>query len=139
MPFNRVAFTTVSHISFSVQDLLTSVGWYRSVLGLQEIDYVEGQGFTGVLMIHEPSSTVIELRQHDDDQGRRSERSDPFRTGFAMGFRVVSREALEDWQEHFIRLSVDHTPIADGEHGAVLGFHDPDGIELEMLSREKRV
>jgi len=42
MPFNRVAFTKVSHLSFSVRDLLVSVGWYRSVLGLQELDYVEG-------------------------------------------------------------------------------------------------
>lgn len=56
MPFNRVAFTKVSHLSFSVRDLLVSVGWYRSVLGLQELDYVEGADWKGVLLVHEPSA-----------------------------------------------------------------------------------
>jgi glyoxylase I family protein len=134
MPFNRVAFTKVSHISFSARDLMTSVSWYRSVLGLQELDYVEGEGWRAVLMIHEPSATVIEFQQHDANQG---ERFDPRRTGFDhMGFKVESREALEDWQEHFVRLSVDHTPIADREYGSVLTFRDPDGIQLEMFYRE---
>ena len=134
MPFNRVAFTKLSHISLSTRDLLTSVGWYRAVLGFQELDYVEGEGWRGVLMIHEPSATVIELQQHDANQG---ERFDPRRTGLDhMGFKVESREALEDWQEHFIRLSVDHTPIADREYGSVVTFRDPDGIQLEMFYAE---
>jgi len=110
------------------------VSWYRSVLGLQEIGYVEGEGWRGVLMLHEPSSTVIELRQHDANLG---EPFDARRTGFAgLGFEVESREALEDWQEHFIRLSVDHTSIADRADRSVLTFLDPDAIELEMVYRE---
>ena len=52
-----------------------------------------------------------------------------------MAFKVETREALEDWQEHFIRLSVDHTPIADRGYGSVLTFRDPDGIQLEMFYR----
>ncbi len=131
MPFNRVAFSKVSHISFSVRDLMTSVGWYKAVLGLQELDFVEGEGWQGVLLIHEPSKSIIECQHHDANQG---ETFDPRRTGFDhMGFKVDSREALEDWQEHFIRLSVDHTPIADRHYGSVLTFRDPDGIQLEMF------
>ncbi|HVF13009.1 MAG TPA: VOC family protein [Acidimicrobiales bacterium] len=131
MPYNRVAFTGVAHLSFSVRDLLITVGWYRAVLGLQEIDFVEGDGWKGVLMIHAPSSTMLQLHQHDANQG---ESFDPRRTGFDhLALRVETREALEDWQEHFIRLSVDHTPIADGEHGSALTFRDPDGIQLEMF------
>ena len=133
MPFNRVAFTRISHTSFSVRDLATSVGWFKAVLGLQELDYVEGDGWQGVLMLHEPSGTVLECQHHDANQG---ESFDPRRTGFDhLGFKVESREALEDWQEHFIRLSVDHTPIADREYGSVLTFRDPDGIQFEMFFR----
>jgi glyoxylase I family protein len=134
MPFNRVSFSKISHISFSVRDLMTSVGWYKAVLGLQELDYVEGPGWQGVLMIHEPSKTVLECQCHEANQG---EGFDPRRTGLDhIGLKVDSREALEDWQEHFIRLSVDHTPIADRAYGSVLTFRDPDGIQLEMFFRE---
>ncbi len=134
MPFNRVAFTRISHVCFSVRDLMTSVGWYRSVLGLSELDYAEGEGWRAVLMIHEPSSTVIELRHHDAGPG---DAVDPSRAGLDhVGFEVASRAALEDWQEHFIRLSVDHTPVADRGDGAVLAFRDPDGTQHEMLYRE---
>ncbi len=134
MPFNRTSFSRISHVSFSVRDLAVSVGWYKAVLGLQELDFVEGDGWMGVLLIHDPSKTILECQCH---QANRGEAFDPRRPGLDhIGFKVDSRQALEDWQEHFIRLSVDHTPIVDREYGSVLTFRDPDGIQLEMFFRQ---
>jgi catechol 2,3-dioxygenase-like lactoylglutathione lyase family enzyme len=129
MPFNRVAFSRVSHISFPVRHLMISVGWYRAVLGFHELDFVDGDGWQSVLVMHEPSATVIELRQPVAERPP----SEPGGLS-ALGFMVESRTALEDWQEHFIRLSVDHTPIVDGERGSVLAFRDPNGLQLEMVA-----
>ncbi len=52
------------------------------------------------------------------------------------GLKVDTRAELEDWLEHFERLGVKHSPIADRDYGSVLCFRDPDGIQLEMFHRE---
>ena len=135
MPLSRIVFSRISHVSFSVRDLATSVGWYKDVLGLLEIDYVEGDGWQGVLLLHEASGTMLECQHHDANQG---EPFDPRRTGFDhVAFKVDSRELLDDWQEQFFRLDIDYTPVVDRDYGSVLTFRDPDGIQLEMFYREE--
>lgn len=55
-----------------------------------------------------------------------------------MGLKVDSREELEEWQAHFERLGVEHTPIVDRDYGpglmSVLTVKDPDPIQFEMFS-----
>jgi glyoxylase I family protein len=127
-------FSKVSHISFSARDAEASATWWRDVFGLTEIDRVEGPGWRGVLLIHGPTATIIELQQHDGNQG---EAFDPRRTGFDhMGFKVDDRRALDEWKAHFERLGVTHSPIADRDYGSVLTFKDPNGIQFEMFYRE---
>lgn len=127
-------FAKVSHTSFSVTDAERSARWWHDVLGLVTFDRVEGEGWRGVLLLHEPSGTVMELQEHDANPG---DRFDPRRTGLDhLGLMVASRDELAAWQEHFARLGVDHTPVADREYGSVLTFRDPDGIQLEMFYRE---
>jgi glyoxylase I family protein len=124
----------VSHTSFSVTDAEATARWWNDVLGLVTFDRVSGDGWRGVLLLHEPSGTVVEFQQHDANPG---ERFDPRRTGLDhVGFKVDSREDLLEWQEHFARHGVDFTPLADREYGAVVTFRDPDGIQLEMFYRE---
>jgi glyoxylase I family protein len=50
-----------------------------------------------------------------------------------MGLHVASRDELVEWQQHFERNGVVHTPIADREYGSVLTFKDPDLIQFEMF------
>jgi glyoxylase I family protein len=137
MPFiNRTTFSRVSHIAFSVRDLMTTVGWYRDVFGLSELDYTEGEGWRAVVMIHDTSDTIVEFRQYDANPG---DTFDPCRTGLdRLTFEVDSRVSLDAWEENFIRLIVEHTPIIDREDGAVITFLDPDGIRMEMLFRATR-
>ncbi len=124
----------VSHISFSARDVDACVAWFERVLEFEAFDAVEGDGWRGVMMIHRPSATVIEFQQHQANQG---EPFDPRRTGLDhLGFKVSSRQELEEWQRHFSRLGVDHTPVADRDYGSVLTFRDPDQRQFEMFHRE---
>ncbi len=127
-------FSKVSHTSFSARDAEASAKWWSEVFDLTELDRTAGDGWKAILLIHPATATIIEFQQHDANQG---ERFDPARTGFDhMGFKVDDRASLEVWQEHFERLGVTHTPIADREYGSVLTFKDPDGIQFEMFYRE---
>lgn len=127
-------FSRVSHISFSSRDREASARWWSDVFALKELDRSSGDGWTGILLLHPATATIIEFQQHDANQG---EVFDPTRTGFDhMGFKVDSRADLDEWQAHFERLGVRHTPIVDREYGSVLTFKDPDGIQFEMFYRE---
>jgi glyoxylase I family protein len=127
-------FSKVSHISFSARDADASAEWWKSVFDFVDLDRVEGEGWRGVLLIHQPTATVIEFQQHDANQG---EAFDPARTGFDhLGFKVDDRDHLEVWQDHFERRGVIHTPVVHHEYGSVLTFKDPDGIQFEMFYRE---
>lgn len=124
----------LSHTSFSVTDAERTARWWNDVLGLVTFDRVAGDDWRGVLVLHEPSGMVIELQEHDGNPG---DRFDPRRTGLDhVGLKVDSRAELVEWQEHFARHGVDHTPVVDREYGSVLTFRDPDGIQLEMFYRE---
>jgi len=127
-------FSKVSHISFSARDAEASAAWWTRVFDLVAIDRTAGDTWKAILLLHPPSATVVEFQQHDGNGG---ERFDPTRTGFDhMGFKVDDRGALDDWQQHFERLGVVHTPTVDREYGSVLTFKDPDGIQFELFYRE---
>jgi glyoxylase I family protein len=124
----------VSHISFSTPNKAACVAWFERALEFKPFEDVEGEGWSGVMMMHAPSATVIEFQQHDRNKG---EAFDPRRTGLDhIGFKVGSREELENWQRHFQSLDVDCTPIVDREYGSVLTFRDPDMRQFEMFYRE---
>lgn len=128
------AFTKVSHISFSARDAEASAAWWQRVFDFEELDRSAGDGWKGVLLVHPPTSVIVEFQQHDRNGG---EPFDPARTGFDhMGLLVDRRERLDEWQAHFEALGVTHTPVVDREYGSVLTFKDPDGIQFEMFYRE---
>ena len=127
-------FARVSHTSFSVRDAEASAQWWRDVFGLVDVDRAHGDGWVAILLIHPPTATILEVQQHDANQG---ERFDPTRTGFDhLGFKVDDPADLEVWQAHFEQHAVTHTPIVHREYGSVLTFKDPDGIQFEMFYRD---
>jgi glyoxylase I family protein len=128
------SFSKISHVSFSARDKEASARWWQQVFGLAELDRTSGDGWSAVLLIHPPSSTIIEFQQHDANGG---EPFDPARTGFDhMGFKVDTRAELDQWQRHFEELGVRHTPVVEHDYGSVLTFKDPDDIQFEMFYRE---
>jgi len=127
------AFANVSHVSFSVRDADKSAAWWKEVFGLDEVFALREEGWRAILL-GLTESIAIEFQQHDANRG---ETFDPTRTGFDhMGLKVDRREDLDEWQAHFERLGVEHTPVVDREYGSVLTFKDPDRIQFEMFYME---
>ena len=62
----------VSHISFSARDKDRCAAWFTRVMGFRHLEDVEGDGWRAVLLIHEPTATVIEFQQHDANKVSRS-------------------------------------------------------------------
>jgi glyoxylase I family protein len=123
-------FTEVGHISLSVSDCERTAQWWKATFGLPQIFTIEEDTWRAILL-ELPDGTAIEFQEHDGNQG---EAFDPVRTGFDhMGLHVDTRDELVEWQDHFERLGVAHTPIVDREYGSVLTFKDPDQIQFEMF------
>jgi glyoxylase I family protein len=123
-------FSNVSHISFSVSDAEKSARWWQEVFDLERVMELDDEGWHAVIL-GLTDSIAIEFQQHDANEG---ETFDPARTGFDhMGLKVDRREELDEWQAHFEKLSVEHTPVVEREYGAVLTFKDPDRIQFEMF------
>ncbi len=127
-------FSKVSHTSFSVRDAEASAQWWREVFGLVDLDRSEGAGWAGILLLHRDTATILEVQQHDANEG---EPFDPARTGFDhLGFLVDDPAELDEWQAHFERHRVTYTPVVHRDYGSVLTFKDPDGIQFEMFYRQ---
>ena len=114
-----------------MRDAEASATCWATPLGLTEIDRVGGDTWRGIVMLHPPTRTVLEVQQHHGNTG---EVFDPRRTGLDhVGFKVDTYGGLEEWLARFARLGVTHSPIAHRDYGAVLTFKDPDGIQFEMF------
>jgi glyoxylase I family protein len=126
-------FAGVSHISFSACDADVSATWWRDVMGFEEYARVWGDDSFGIVMLHSPTSTLVEFQQHASND---AEPFDPMRTGLDhMGLRVTDCSQLTVWEKHFRRLGVNHTPIVDADYGSVLTFKDLDMRQYEMFYR----
>lgn len=127
------SFSNVSHVSFSVRDADETARWWQDVFGLEPIMTLKEEGWRAVLL-GLTDSIAIEFQEHDGNGG---ETFDPVRTGFDhMGLKVDTREELDEWQAHFERVGVEHTPVVDRDYGSVLTFKDPDRIQFEMFHME---
>lgn len=127
-------FANVSHISFSVRDADKTARWWQEVFDLEPVMTLDDEDGWRAVLLGLTESIAIEFQQHDANEG---ETFDPTRTGFDhMGLKVDSREELDEWQAHFERLGVEHTPVVDREYGSVLTFKDPDRIQFEMFYME---
>ena len=126
-------FAGVSHVSFSAHDAEASATWWCEGMGFEEYARVSGDDWFGIVLLHEPTSTLVEFQQHAAND---AEPFDPVRTGFDhMGLRVTDLSQLTMWERHFRRSGVDYTPIVDAEYGSVLTFRDPDMRQYEMFYR----
>ncbi len=84
-------------------------------------------------------ATGLDLFEH---AGNGQELFDPVRTGLDhLGFATESVEELKNWASWLDACNITHSGVRDivpdgssaEPHGAMLDFHDPDGIQLEFL------
>lgn len=72
---------------------------WHDVMGFEEYDRVSGEDWFGIVLLHAPTSTLVEFQQH---AGNNAEPFDLMRTGFDhMGFRVTDPSQLSEWEETF--------------------------------------
>jgi catechol 2,3-dioxygenase-like lactoylglutathione lyase family enzyme len=117
-------------VKFPVRDLAASRGWYERVfdLGLlfefpDDDGTVRGAAYTVAGL----GDTGIALRERPDVAGM---------SGFdPVIFAVADKDAIELWAAKLDELGVPHE-IGLGTIGWVLVFHDPDGLEIHLYSRE---
>ena len=126
-------FAGYSHVALSVRDRDASRAWYEDVLGFRMIEESNEEAYDEWILLHPGSHTILCLQQHKANAG---EEFDPVRTGGDhVGFKVDSREALDEWERWFEKQEVVYTPTVDREYGSVLCFKDPDRIQLELFYR----
>jgi glyoxylase I family protein len=119
----------IAHITLSVRNRDTSVEFYRDVLGFHEYKTEDGPHWRRTFCRH-PNGLVLCLTQHTDHFNARF---DPRHAGMDhLAFAVSSPDDLEEWEKRLDALEVEHTPILHGDHGPLLMFEDPDGIQLEL-------
>lgn len=120
----------VHHVKLPVRDPAVSRDWYLRVLGFeQEIEFVEDGMLMGVAL-HDPGRGV-----------RFAVRRAPERAAALSGFdpvalAVTTRAELDAWVEHLDAEGIDHSPVMNGHIGWVVGFSDPDGIEVRLYTLE---
>jgi len=121
--------TGIAHVTLSVRDRDDSVEFYRDVLGFREYETTDDARWLRTTCRH-PSGLLLCLTQHRDHFNARF---DPRHAGLDhLAFTVSSPEELEQWEQRLDLLEVEHTPILRRDHGSLLMFEDPDGIQLEL-------
>ena len=120
----------VHHVKLPVRDPAVSRDFYCRLLGFEEeIAFQEDGVLMGVALI-DPQSGL-----------RYAVRRDPERAAVLAGFdpvalAVTSRAQLDAWVTRLDDHGIEHGPIMNGHIGWVVGFHDPDGIEVRLYTLE---
>jgi catechol 2,3-dioxygenase-like lactoylglutathione lyase family enzyme len=116
-------------VKLPVSDVVRSRDWYRTVLGLQvDLQFVEDGVLMGVAMRASDGSTCVAAR-HDPVRAAALAGFDP------VTFAVPTLADLQGWCQRLDDLEQPHGGIVAGHQGwALVGLHDPDGIEVRLYT-----
>lgn len=129
-PERRPGICGVHHVKLPVRDPGISRDWYVRVLGFeQEIEFVEEGVLMGVAL-HDPHSGVRFAVRKAPERAESWEGFDP------VALAVSTRAELDAWVNHLDVEGIEHGPVMNGHIGWVVGFHDPDGIEVRFYTLE---
>jgi catechol 2,3-dioxygenase-like lactoylglutathione lyase family enzyme len=117
-------------VKLPVSDLPRSRAWYERVFGLRlRFEFPDADGTVRGAAYEAPGlgDTGLALRERPDIAGL---------SGFdPVVFAVADRAAVEAWSRRLDALGVAHR-VEVGTIGWVVVFHDPDGLEIHLYSRE---
>jgi catechol 2,3-dioxygenase-like lactoylglutathione lyase family enzyme len=118
-------------VKFPVRDLAAARGWYEAVFGLRplfEFPDDDGVGRGVAYTVPGLGDTGVALRERPDIAGL---------SGFdPVIFSVTDRAAVDAWAAHLDGLGVPHR-VVEATIGWMLLFHDPDGLEIHLYSRDR--
>ena len=123
--------TGVHHIKLPVHDPAVSRDFYCRVLGFEEeISFHEEGVLMGVALIDPRSGVRYAVR-------REPERAAALRGFDPVALAVQTHAELEAWVAHLDEQGVEHGPIVMGHIGWIVGFYDPDRIEVRLYTLER--
>ena len=120
------------HTRYRVKDLEKTVGFYKDVLGLEEIRrHTSGRGSQLVFLKAPQSDEEIELCKFDE--------SGPVVVGPDLTHLAFEVDDMEKFAQE---AKAKGYPLSDGPHktsgGSVIAFIDaPEGYEIELIQRGK--
>ena len=120
-----LAITGVSHIQLNVTDLEASTEWYKTVVGLRQL-----QAAPGRYAVLTPEAGGFRLGLTEAQQ-----------TGPTSGFghlaiALESMDVLNVWVEHLDAIGAPHTDIKENPFNPgvfSIDVFDPDGHEIELI------
>jgi len=120
------------HTRYRVTDLEKTVGFYRDVLGLEEVRrHTSGRGSQLVFFKAPGSEELIEICKYDE--------SGPVQVGPDLTHLAFEVDDIEVFARHSAALGY---PLSDGPHksanGSAIAFIDaPEGYEVELIQPAK--
>ena len=118
-------------VKFPVRDLAASRAWYEAVFGLElAFEFPDDDGVVRGVAYTAPGlgDVGVALRERPDIAGL---------SGFdPVIFAVDDREAVDAWAAHLAELDVPNQ-VAEATIGWMVLFHDPDGLEIHLYSRDR--
>ena len=125
------ALAGIFGVKFPVRDLAAARAWYESVFGLEVThEFPDDDGVVRGVAGTAPGlgDTGIALRERPAVAGL---------SGFdPVIFAVADRAAVHAWAAHLDALGVAHR-VVEATIGWMLLFHDPDGLEIHLYSRDR--
>jgi|GEM_PF-541260 len=126
----KPALAGIFAVKLPVRDLAAARAWYERVFDLRPIfEFPDDDGVVrGVAYQINGLDTGLALRERPDVAGL---------SGFdPVIFAVADRAAIDAWSHHLDELRIEHQ-VALATIGWIIVFHDPDGLEIHLYSRER--
>jgi glyoxylase I family protein len=132
------ALAGIHHVGLTVTDVEASAAWYQHVLGLHrefaEPHHLSDQGGHAIVLGTPDRSLSIGLDHHPSNRG---EGFDSTRTGLDhLCLQVPTLDELHAWPRHLDAEGVENSGVyaMEGMPISLVTFHDPDGIQLELIA-----
>jgi catechol 2,3-dioxygenase-like lactoylglutathione lyase family enzyme len=120
-----LAITGVSHIQLNVTDLAASTEWYKTVVGLTQL-----QAAPGRYAVLAPAAGGFRLGLSEVHQTGPN-------SGFGhLAIALESMDVLHAWVEHLDAIGAPHTDIKENPFNPgvfSIDVFDPDGHEIELI------
>ena len=117
-------------VKLPVKNLIASRQWYEQVFDLtQQFEFPDEDGVVRGVAYNAAGlgNSGLALRERPDIAGL---------SGFdPVLFGVKDKPAVDAWQAHLTTLGIEHQLVM-ATIGWLLIFHDPDGLEIHLYSRE---
>ncbi|MGW6278381.1 VOC family protein [Kribbella sp. NPDC055071] len=117
-------------VKFPVRDLGASRAWYERLFDLSPVlEFPDDDGVVRGVVYSAAGldGAGFALRERPDVAGL---------SGFdPVNFGVRDKAAVDAWVEHLTALGIEHQVVV-ATIGWIVIFHDPDGLEIHLYSRE---